>query len=301
MTSSLITFNLTNFDEFSTDLIDFLSEIGQHFQSRIDGLLEKRKVKKATLDEFTKVEDIVHFLTENAPKVEPENWKIAALPNRLKNRQIDAGDVSPAFKDQLERYLSTSPDQLQGIQVDFDDGHCPTIGNQLASWKNVREIVQDKYLSQCPIMMLRPRALNMNDHLVNFDGKSMNGGLLDFAILMFENAKKLMEPNYEDRNGPFFYLSKLENANEAKLWNDIFDWTESKLELPKGTIKACILIENILAAFEMEAMLFNIKEHAIGLNCGMWDYSASILASFGHRPEFVLPDRHQYVNIKAQC
>ena len=95
-------------------------------------------------------------------------------------------------------------------------------------------------------------------------------------------------------------MSKLESAKEAELWNDIFVWTEDKLQLPYGSIKACILIENILAAFEMDAMLFSIKDHAIGLNCGMWDYSASILAYFGHRPEFVLPDRHSYVNINAK-
>ena len=257
-----------------------------------------------------------------------EQWKIQPLPKRLENRNIDAGDVSPAFIDSLNKYLSTNPNQLQGIQVDFDDGHCPTIENQLNSWKNIREIVQSRNLSLCPVMMLRPRALNMTDHLVNFQDLPMNGGLLDFAILMYQNGQALANSgqevpgdnedstsagskqtadyhrkcnnNYQSRNGPFFYLSKLENAQEAQLWNDIFDWTETKLELIPGTIKACILIENIFAAFEMEAMLYNIKDHAIGLNCGMWDYSASILANFGHRPEFVLPDRHQYVNIQSK-
>ena len=102
------------------------------------------------------------------------------------------------------------------------------------------------------------------------------------------------------RNGPFVYLSKLESAQESALWNEIFVWTQKKLDLRHGTIKACILIENILAAFEMESILFSVKDHAIGLNCGMWDYSASILAYFGHRPDFVLPDRHSYVNINAK-
>ena len=86
-----------------------------------------------------------------------EQWKIQPLPKRLENRNIDAGDVSPAFIDSLNKYLSTNPNQLQGIQVDFDDGHCPTIGNQLKSWNNIREIVHSRNLSQCPIMMLRPR------------------------------------------------------------------------------------------------------------------------------------------------
>ncbi len=101
------------------------------------------------------------------------------------------------------------------------------------------------------------------------------------------------------RSGPFLYLSKLENAKEAKFWNDIFTWTENELDLENGSIRACILIENILAAYEMESMLYVIKDHAIGLNCGMWDYSASILAFFGRRPEFVLPNRQKYVNLDA--
>jgi malate synthase A len=131
--------------------------------------------------------------------------------------------------------------------------------------------------------------------MVNFE---IYNFLLYHDIFIKINLTSFLCKSY--RNGPFFYLSKLESAKEAGFWNEVFTWTEDKLKLPYGSIKACILIENILAAFEMEAMLYNIKDHAIGLNCGMWDYSASILAYFGHRPDFVLPDRHSYVNINAK-
>ena len=142
--STNITFNIKKDPIFTSDLIDFLSEIGEKFQSKIEFLLEQRKTKKIALNNLSNAQDIVEFLNKNAPPLKEKSWNIEPLPKRIQNRKIDAGDVSPAFLESLERYLSTDPDQLQGIQVDFDDGHCPTIGNQLKSWKNIRQIVQTK-------------------------------------------------------------------------------------------------------------------------------------------------------------
>ncbi|XP_039748211.1 malate synthase-like isoform X2 [Pararge aegeria] len=125
------------------------------------------------------------------------------------------------------------------------------------------------------------------------DGKEAIGPLVDFGILMYHNGKKL----YEANSGPYFYLSKLEGASEAQLWNEIFVWTQNKLGLPHATIKACVLIENIISTFELEEILFALKDHCMGLNCGIWDYCASIIAKFGDRKEFLLPDRNKYVNM----
>lgn len=100
---------------------------------------------------------------------------------------------------------------------------------------------------------------------------------MDFAILMYHNAKKLHEAN----SGPYFYLSKLEGASEARLWNDIFTWAQEELGLPQGTIKACVLIENIISSFELDEILYALREHSLGLNCGIWDYCASIISKFG--------------------
>ncbi|KAG6454148.1 hypothetical protein O3G_MSEX008516 [Manduca sexta] len=141
--------------------------------------------------------------------------------------------------------------------------------------------------------MLRPRAWNMIEHNILIDGKEAIGPLVDFAILMYHNAKKL----YEANSGPYFYLSKLESASEARLWNDIFVWAQRELCLPQGTIKACVLIENILSTFELDEILFALRDHSLGLNCGIWDYCASIVAKFGHRSEYQLPDRNKYVNM----
>lgn len=142
--------------------------------------------------------------------------------------------------------------------------------------------------------MLRPRAWNMIEHNILIDGEEAIGPLVDFAILMYHNAMQL----YEANSGPYFYLSKLEGAAEAALWNEIFVWSQLQLGLPQGTIKACVLIENIISTFELEEILYSLREHSLGLNCGIWDYCASIIAKFGHRKEFLLPDRNKYVSME---
>ena len=141
--------------------------------------------------------------------------------------------------------------------------------------------------------MLRPRAWNMTEHNVLVSGKVCPAPLVDFGLLMWHNCHAL----HDQGAGPFFYLSKLEGGAEARLWREIFLWSEAELGLPRGTVKACVLIENVLATFQMEDILWELREHSAGLNCGVWDYSASFVSTFGERPEFVLPDRSKYVNM----
>ena len=148
-------------------------------------------------------------------------------------------------------------------------------------------------LSECPVLMLRPRAWNMTEHNVLVSGKVCPAPLVDFGLLMWHNCHAL----HDQGAGPFFYLSKLEGSAEARLWREIFLWSEAELGLPRGTVKACVLIENVLATFQMEDILWELREHSAGLNCGVWDYSASFVSTFGERPEFVLPDRSKYVNM----
>ena len=114
--------------------------------------------------------------------------------------------------------------------------------------------------------------------LFKINGKHIPGPIIDFAVLMFHNAENLASAE----SGPFFYLSKLENSSEAKLWNKIFTWSQERLNVPYGTIKACVLIENILASFETEEILYELRDHSLGLNCGIWDYAASIVSVFGN-------------------
>lgn len=215
------------------------------------------------------------------------------LAKRLRNRSLDLGDVSPS---NLEHFSTALRTDVQGIQVDFDDGHCPTWKNQIIGLYNVHQAIRGQlpdlpHISKGPILMFRPRAWNMIEHNMSIKGKETPGALFDFALLVFHNARILSQ--YEV--GPCFYLSKLENKDEATLWNNIFSWTEQVLKIPHGTIKACVLIEDILSVFEMELILYELRDHSLGLNCGIWDYTASIIRRFGDNKAYLVPDREKYV------
>ncbi|XP_023944882.1 uncharacterized protein LOC112050770 [Bicyclus anynana] len=277
---------------FNKGALEFLANLHRKFDLNIEQLYKNRvqravDMKSCTLD--------FKLSSERLDK----SWKIAPLPTRLQNRHLDLGDVSasntPHFVDALNA-------DVQGIQVDFDDGHCPTWRNQLIAFNNIQLAVNGKLpgapisITTSPVLMLRPRAWNMIDHDILIDGKEAIGPLVDFGLLMYHNGKKL----YEANSGPYFYLSKLEGASEALLWNEIFVWSQDMLGLPQGTIKACVLIENVISTFELEEILFALKDHCMGLNCGIWDYCASIIAKFGDRKEFLLPDRNKYVNMEKK-
>ncbi|KAI5635257.1 malate synthase domain-containing protein [Phthorimaea operculella] len=275
---------------FNPAALEFLAKIHREFDSNIHQLYQNRLKRTVDLQS-----ESLEFKT--SPERKDKTWKIAPLPTRLQNRHLDLGDVSAS---NTAHFLSALNSDVQGIQVDFDDGHCPTWKNQLIAFQNVALAVNGKLLgaplsiTTCPVLMLRPRAWNMIEHNILIDGKEAIGPLVDFAILMFHTGKKL----YEANSGPYFYLSKLEGATEAALWNKIFVWTQNELGLPQGTIKACVLIENIVSSFELEEILYALKDHSLGLNCGIWDYCASIIAKFGVRKEFLLPDRNKYVHME---
>ncbi|XP_012267964.2 malate synthase-like [Athalia rosae] len=280
-------------DEFNTlftaEAIEFLVDLVTHFDRKVDQLYYARSIRKYELKQNPK---IPKFFKSYVTK---SKWEIAPVGKRAEKRHVDLGDVSPSNLDHFSTALRCKVD---GVQVDFDDGHCPTWKNQIIGLYNVYKAVRSELpnvpaISQAPILMLRPRAWNMIEHNMSINGKEVPGPLLDFGLLAFHNAKIL----FECESGPYFYLSKLEGASEAKLWNDIFVWTQFRLRIPHGTIKACVLIENILSSFEMEDMLFSLKDHSLGLNCGIWDYAASIINKFGNEKSFVLPDRNKYVNM----
>ncbi|XP_053616728.1 malate synthase-like [Plodia interpunctella] len=275
---------------FDNGTLDFLRNLHEKFDTQIEELYRKR------LQRTVESKNKASLEFKQSPERSDKSWTIAELPSRLQNRHLDLGDVSAS---NTAHFVSALNEDVQGIQVDFDDGHCPTWRNQLVAYQNINLVVNGKLqgaplnISMCPVLMLRPRAWNMIEHNILIDGKEAIGPLVDFGVLMYHNAKKL----YETKSGPYFYLSKLEGSFEAKLWNDIFVWTQEALGLPQGTIKACVLIENIISTFELEEILYALKEHSLGLNCGIWDYCASIIAKFGERKEYLLPDRNKYVNM----
>ncbi|XP_058839582.1 malate synthase-like [Topomyia yanbarensis] len=274
---------------FTSGALEFLYDLITEFDGKIEKLFRRRLERRLSIKQGKWKPDFRNSSEEL-------EWKIDDLPVRLQNRKLDLGDVSPA---NTTNFVDSLYAQVQGIQVDFDDGHCPTWRNTVQGLCNVTRAVHGTLpggptdIRQCPALMLRPRAFNMTEHHCMVQGKEVVGPLFDFAILMYHNANRMASLEV----GPYFYLSKIEAPNETRLWNKIFTWTEHRLNLPKGTIKACVLIENILAAYRMEDILHSIKEHAIGLNCGIWDYSASIISKFGDSVDFLIPDRNKYVNM----
>ncbi|KAI5624882.1 malate synthase-like, partial [Silurus asotus] len=280
---------------FSPEALHFLSDLCSRFQPDVDKVLKTRILRKVQLD---LTEELPDFLEDTAHIRNDPSWRVSPVPVRLQCRHVDIGDLSPCDTQRLTQGLKSS---AQGIQVDFDDGNCPTYYNQIKGIYNVYKVVHNQFpdvpaISQAPILMLRPRAWNMVEHNLLVNGREVPGPLFDFGLLMFHNAKLLLE----NQSGPFFYLSKVESYLEARLWNQIFLWTQERLGLPVGSIKATVLIECVLATFEMDEILYELKEHSAGLNCGIWDYSASFVNKFGHRAEFLLPDRSKYVNMEKR-
>ncbi|XP_062856649.1 malate synthase-like [Trichomycterus rosablanca] len=278
---------------FSTDALQFLADLCSTFQPEVDKVLKMRILRKIQLD---LTGELPGFREDTAHIRNDLSWRVSPVPERLQCRHVDIGDLAPC---ETQRFIQGLKSPAQGIQVDFDDGNCPTYYNQIKGIYNVYRAVHNQFhdvpaISQAPVLMLRPRAWNMVEHNVLVNGREVPGPLFDFGMLMFHNAKLL----FENQSGPFFYLSKVESCLEAKLWNQIFLWTEDRLGLPVGSIKATVLIECVLATFEMEEILYELREHSAGLNCGIWDYSASFVNKFGHRTDFLLPDRSKYVNME---
>ncbi|KAK2548619.1 Malate synthase [Acropora cervicornis] len=288
--SHLQSFSPDGLEKCRRQLLDGLNELGVTDIK----MLKQRTKRKMDLNSSG---ELPSFLT-HSPEVQDETWKVSPVPQRLQCRTVDLGDISPANTELFKRALKSS---ACGIQTDFDDGHCPSWSNQLLGLYNIYQFVHGKMtgvplISSAPVIMLRPRAWNMPELNLMVDGRVIPGPLFDFGLHMFHNSKVMIK----DRNGPFFYLPKLEGSNEVKLWNDIFIWTEQKLGLPFGSIKACVLIESILCSFELDQILFELRHHSAGLNCGMWDYSASFVSNFGDRTDFILPDRKKYVSMDKQ-
>ncbi|XP_069487188.1 malate synthase-like [Ambystoma mexicanum] len=280
---------------FTQGAVGFLAELASTFDKDVDEILWHRTARKVQIDLSN---SLPNFPSEKSQIREDESWTVLPIPRRLQNRQVDIGDTAP---NNTERFIKALRSSAQGIQVDFDDGNCPTFYNQIKGIYNVCEAVNNKLpdvppISEAPVLMLRPRAWNMVEHNMMVNGREIPGPLFDYGLLIYHTAKTL----YEKESGPFFYLSKVESFLEARLWDRIFVWTEKRMDFPIGTIKATVLIESVLASFEMEEILYELRDHSAGLNCGLWDYSASFVNKFGHRADFLLPDRSKYVNMEKR-
>ncbi|KAA3611430.1 MAG: malate synthase A [Planctomycetota bacterium] len=272
------------------EALRFLAGLQRQFQGRRQELLARRLQVQRRLDQGWKPE----FL-ESTRAVRESDWQVDPVPAPLQDRRIEI--TGPVDRKMVINALNSG---AKVFMADFEDANSPTWANCVQGQHNLYEAVRGtlafvqesngkhyQLQEDRAVLMVRPRGWHLQEANVLVDGQPMSASLFDFGLFFFHNAKAQLERGA----GPFFYLPKLENHLEARLWNDIFVFAQEQLDIPEGTIKATVLIETILAAFEMDEILYELRRHSAGLNCGRWDYIFSFIKKFRAHPEFVLPDR----------
>jgi malate synthase len=272
--------------------LQFLSDLQREFNGRRLKLLEARRDRQACLD----VGGMPGFLSATQ-HIRDREWRVALLPPDLQDRRVEI--TGPVDRKMVINALNSG---ANCFMADFEDSHSPTWTGTLDGQINVRDAVDGtiEYVQpetqkhyrlnpEVATLIVRPRGWHLEEKHVLVDGRPMSASLFDFGLTFFHNVRKLIDKG----SGPYFYLPKLEGHLEARLWNDVFEFAQHELQIPSGTIRATVLIETILAAFEIDEILYELRDHVAGLNCGRWDYIFSFIKRFRHRPEMVLPDRAQ--------
>ncbi|HEY4214901.1 MAG TPA: malate synthase A [Steroidobacteraceae bacterium] len=275
----------------STEAMAFVSDLVERFGPRVSQLLQAREERQRRLD----AGELPDFLPETRSVRESE-WKVASIPKDLLDRRVEI--TGPTERKMIINALNSG---AKVFMADCEDSLSPTWENVVAGQENLRDAVRrtisftspegKKYQlnSETAVLIVRPRGWHLEEKHVTLAGQPVPGALFDFGLYLFHNAHELIKRG----TGPYFYLPKLESHQEAALWARVFDFAEKRLELPHGTIKSTVLIETILAAYEMDEILFELKDYIVGLNCGRWDYIFSFIKKFAKRDDFVLPERNQ--------
>ena len=267
----------------------FLVRLHRQFEDRRWALLERRARVQADLD----AGGMLDFLKETR-EIRESDWRVAPIPHDLLDRRVEI--TGPVDRKMVINALNSG---ARMYMADFEDSHSPTWEGTLQGQVNLRDAVRGAidYLSPdgkrytlnrtTATLLVRPRGWHLPEKHLLVDGRPMSGSLFDFGLYLYHNVQQLLGRG----TGPYFYLPKLESHLEARLWNEVFVWAQRDLGLPIGTIKATVLIETITAAFEMHEILYELRDHIVGLNCGRWDYMFSFIKKFRNRPDFLLPDR----------
>lgn len=275
----------------STQALEFLALLERTFRNRRTELLEQRKI----IQENINLGKYPTFL-ESTKHIRAAEWQVAQTPPDLQNRRVEI--TGPTDRKMIINALNSGANVFM---ADFEDANCPTWQNMVAGQANLFDAVRRQVTfdsadgkeyrlnEETAVLMVRPRGWHLPEKHLLVDGIPMAGALFDFGLYFFHNAQELIQRG----SGPYFYLAKLENHQEAILWNDVFLLAQETLGIPVGTIRATVLIENILAAFEMEEILYVLREHSAGLNAGRWDYIFSVIKKFNQKEAFVLPNRSQ--------
>ena len=274
------------------DALSFIFKLESKFQDRRKKILNKRKSKQVLVDNGT----LPNFLDETI-SIRESDWKIASIPDDLKDRRVEI--TGPVDRKMIINALNSG---VKVFMADFEDSNSPTWPNIINGQINLLDANNktitytnahnNKFYSlndDIATLMVRPRGWHLEEKNILIDGDPISASIFDFGLYFFHNAKTLIKRG----TAPYFYLPKLENHLEARLWNDIFIESQKLLNIPNGTIKATVLIETIFAAFEMEEILYELKDHSAGLNCGRWDYIFSFIKKFKNNSNYIIPDRSE--------
>lgn len=272
----------------TTDALKFLAALHHEFGSRRVELLEKRIERQQTLDQGT----LPDFLPETS-SIREQSWTISPLPESLQDRRVEI--TGPVDRKMIINALNSG---AKVFMADFEDSTSPTWRNIIEGQFNLMDAVRGTISYQSgdkeyelnetiAAIHVRPRGWHLVEKHIEIDGQPMSASLVDFGLFAFHNGEFLAT----EKRGPFYYLPKIESHQEAQLWNDVFLFTESHLGIERGTIKATVLIETILAAFEMDEIIYELREHMAGLNAGRWDYIFSIIKKLKNSQAAIMPDR----------
>ncbi|WP_410497723.1 malate synthase A [Chitinibacter sp. S2-10] len=275
----------------SPDALAFLAELHRLFEPRRRELMAARIARQALLDQGVKPD----FLSTTA-HIRHGEWKISPLPEDLQDRRVEI--TGPVERKMMINALNSG---AKSFMADFEDSNTPTWENQIEGQINVRDAYRRtisytspegkeyKLNPEIATLLTRPRGWHLMEKHVEVDGEIMSGSLFDFGLVVFHNLQYRLSIG----SSCYFYLPKMESHLEARLWNDVFTWAEAELKAPHGCIKGTVLIETILAAFEMDEILYELREHSAGLNAGRWDYIFSCIKKFRTDQHFCLADRSQ--------
>lgn len=277
----------------TTGALKFLSALSKKFEEQRQSLLQKRKERQQRINSGEKL----HFLDETADIRNNSHWKCAPIPKDLQDRRVEI--TGPPERKMVINALNSG---AKVFMADFEDSNAPTWENCLNGQINLRDAINRTIAHHNPItnkfyqlnskvatLFVRPRGWHLEEKHLVINNSPISASLFDFGLYFYHNAKNLIQKN----TAPYFYLPKLESHLEARLWNDVFNFAQSYLEIPHGTIRATVLIETLPASFEMEEILYELKDHSAGLNCGRWDYIFSYIKVFQEAEDHILPDRGQ--------
>ncbi|MBI4563962.1 MAG: malate synthase A [Planctomycetes bacterium] len=274
------------------EALAFAADLARAFEPRRRELLARRAARRGTAPRFL----------EETRSIREGDWNVAPYPQDLADRRVEI--TGPCDRKMIINALNSG---ARVFMADFEDSNSPTWENNVEGQLNLRDAVRGVIRFDSPegkhyelakttaTLMVRPRGWHLDEKHLLVDGQPISASLFDFGLCFFHNAKAQIAKG----TGPYFYLPKMESHLEARLWNDVFVFAQERLGVARGTIRATVLIETIWAAFEMDEILWELRDHSAGLNCGRWDYIFSFIKTFAERPEYVLPDRAQVTMDKS--